>query len=280
MPSDYVKGLQYANELIAKAINEQVNHEWWQHEDTQFEAALMALEDVGIKAAKEHTGGGVYVIYVREPFEQDQDTHLTVPDFDGGTTIAIPHIGITPTEEDNSKTFLVMGYRTFDDDSTTWMETSSLVGLPEVVEEMTQDMRRTIAYEVEMSFGLPSRKWVHEQLVAGEMTEAGGEALKRGGADHGWLAYCVVSGYLDYDTGEPYINGRLRPRIIHLHATSDDSHAWAVYWVDEIGLNDWIEWFDTYAEALIYLARLEYAVFTDKHVDEVWVDIHNEAPRS
>lgn len=80
-----------------------------------FEPAILALEDEGLEAVLEHTGGGIYVLY-----------HYPT----NSTSI---RVGVTPWDGPEGG-WLVCGYESDDDEGTTFMETGvSLVDLYAVV---------------------------------------------------------------------------------------------------------------------------------------------------
>ncbi len=83
----------------------------------------------------------------------------------------------------------------------------------------------------------------------------------------GWHLDYQLCGSLPYYDPSLRSQYKLRPVIAHLSegttgpvlsnvATVLGAEMWCVYWVDEIGLNDWIEWFDSHIKAADHLGRL------------------------
>ncbi len=100
------------------------------------------------------------------------------------------------------------------------------------------------------------------------------ETLTRGHVSHGgWHLSYQLCGSLPYYDPSLRSQYELRPVIAHLsEETTGPRGRWCVYWVDEIGLNDWIEWFDTHIKAADYLGRLIAATFTGEHIDTIQME--------
>ncbi len=117
-----------------------------------------------------------------------------------------------------------------------------------------------------------AQDWAHSQLVADFPLQLG--ALPVSSPDeHWWLSY-QLAGSLPYY--EPSLRSRLELRPVIAHLTEGTTgpkirvaESWCVYWVDEIGINDWIEWFPSHAQAGNYLGRLVTAAFTGEHIDAI-----------
>ncbi len=92
----------------------------------------------------------------------------------------------------------------------------------------------------------------------------------------GWHLEYQLCGSLPYCNPSLRSQHELRPVIAHLsEATTGPqigAEEWCVYWVDEIGLNDWIEWFDSHTEAADYLGRLVAAAFTGEDIDTIQIE--------
>ncbi len=93
---------------------------------------------------------------------------------------------------------------------------------------------------------------------------------------NGWHLEYQLCGSLPYYDPSLRSQYELRPVIAHLSEGTEGpelgAEVWCVYWVDEIGLNDWIEWFDTHIEAANYLGRLVVAAFTGEHIDTIRIE--------
>lgn len=278
--SDYIAGLNYAKKVIDDEINKMADIEmYYAIEDAMFTKALDLCAEANIPASKEHTGGGIHVIYVREPFIEAGFKLLVNEDDPKWEDYEYPHIGITPDEEDQTR-FLVIGYRHSTDDSLTWIEHPTADELIPTLRVMIDDMRRHIAAEYERGGNIPHREWVASRLVEGDLF-----TVKDHDAQGIWNVRMVLSAdirYEEWEGGDNRPSRTVRP-IIAMFWKEGDGHIahsfeWVVYWADEIGLNDWAQWFPSYSEALIYYSRLFLAVATDSHIDEIdmEVDIRNQ----
>ncbi len=143
----------------------------------------------------------------------------------------------------------------------------TLIGLLEIANEKDDE---PMAMSME-----GAQKWAYEQLINDFSGGVVVGATSMSSDERWWLSY-QLGGSLPYMDNSLRSENELRPVIAHLSESTPGpeigAEVWCIYWVDEIGVNDWIEWFDTHTEAAYYLGRLVAAAFTGEHIDTINIE--------
>ncbi len=118
-----------------------------------------------------------------------------------------------------------------------------------------------------------AEQWAYQQLAANFPV---GELDTTVEPHNGWHLEYQLCGRLPYVDPSLRSQWVLRPVIAHLSADTSGPESgvemWCVYWADEIGLSNWIEWFVTHIEAADYLGRLVAAAFTGEHINTIQIE--------
>jgi hypothetical protein len=111
--------------------------------DNEYGPVVALLELEGIKSSVEHTGGGIFLVGIREPFadllapgaEDDEDR---------------PYIWISDESEEIGH-WAMAGYLTYTDEGTRFMATVPLEDVPKAVNKIIRDMREYLMTELAAS---------------------------------------------------------------------------------------------------------------------------------